>query len=66
MSKDDVLRIDPVADAFLGVTVPPETTEVEIMYVPRRYMALTWVSNLALLTFGIIFCVASVRRVRRV
>jgi uncharacterized membrane protein YfhO len=39
------LKITPVANAFLGVTVPPGVTDIAIAFTPRIQMALTWFSN---------------------
>jgi hypothetical protein len=40
------LPVHPVANAFLGVTVPPGVTDVTVAFIPRVQMALTWFSNL--------------------
>ena len=40
------LPVRPVADAFLGITVPPGVTDVRVAFTPRIQMALTWFSNL--------------------
>ena len=43
------LDVRPIANAFLGVTVPPGVGGVTIVYRPRVLQALTWFSGL---TFG--------------
>ena len=43
------LTIHPVANAFLGVTVPAGVTDVSVEFTPRIQIALTWLSNLVLL-----------------
>jgi hypothetical protein len=43
------LDVRPIANAFLGVTVPPGVDGVTIVYRPRVLRALTWFSGL---TFG--------------
>jgi hypothetical protein len=40
------LAVHPVADAFLGVVVPPGVTDVTVAFTPRIQIALTWLSNL--------------------
>ena len=40
------LPVRPVADAFLGITVPPGVTDITVAFTPRIQMALTWFSNL--------------------
>lgn len=44
------------------MTVPPQTSQVDITYVPRRFVAPTWMSNLTLLISLIAFSAASLRR----
>jgi hypothetical protein len=44
----ETLRVDPVAGAFLGVTVPPGVEEVDMTFVPRTRIALAGVSGSAL------------------
>jgi len=63
-SSAGTLRIDPVAGAFLGVNVPPGVDNIEIAFVPRVRIALTWFSGLTLLVLLTIFCAASWRRGR--
>jgi len=57
------LTIRPIADAFLGVTVPPGITDVTVEFTPSIQIALTWFSNLVLLGAGT--AVFLVRRRRR-
>jgi hypothetical protein len=40
------LSVHPVANAFVGVTVPPGVTDITVAFTPRIEMALTWLSNL--------------------
>jgi hypothetical protein len=40
------LTVHPVANAFLGVTVPPGVTDITVAFTPRIQIALTWFSNL--------------------
>ena len=47
------LTVQPIARAFMGVTIPPGTGEVKLEYRPRRLETLTWVSNLALVTLSL-------------
>ncbi|HKE95463.1 MAG TPA: hypothetical protein VKB34_14210 [Povalibacter sp.] len=42
------LSVHPVADAFLGVTVPPGVTDITVAFTPHVQSALTWFSNLVL------------------
>jgi len=42
------LAVHPVADAFLGVVVPPGVTDITVAFTPRIQIALTWFSNLIL------------------
>jgi hypothetical protein len=46
MAAAGPLPVHPVANAFLGVTVPPGVTEVTVAFTPRIQIALTWFSNL--------------------
>ena len=57
------LTIRPIANAFLGVTVPPGITDVTVEFTPSIQIALTWFSNLVLLGSGT--AVFLVRRRRR-
>jgi hypothetical protein len=43
------LRIDPVANAFLGVTLPPGVTDVDVRFVPSMRIALTWLSMITVI-----------------
>ena len=43
------LEIDPIANAFIGVTVPPGVQDIQLMFRPPIRVALTWVSWAALL-----------------
>jgi len=43
------LTVHPVANAFLGVTVPAGITDVTVEFIPRIQIALTWFSNVVLL-----------------
>jgi hypothetical protein len=42
---DTRLQVRPVADAFLGVLVPPGVSEISVAYRPRVQIALTWIGN---------------------
>jgi hypothetical protein len=57
------LPIHPIANAFLGITVPPGTTDVTVAFTPRTQIALTWFSNLVL--FGSVATLFLGRRRRR-
>jgi hypothetical protein len=57
------LTIHPIANAFLGVTVPAGITDVTVEFTPRVQIALTWFSNLVLL--GSAAAVFLLRRRRR-
>jgi hypothetical protein len=46
------LEVQPVATAFLGVTIPPGVTDVTVEYSPRMLMALTWFSSLLFFAAG--------------
>jgi uncharacterized membrane protein YfhO len=39
------LPVRRVADAFLGVLVPPGVSEISVTYRPRAVIALTWLGN---------------------
>ncbi len=52
----------PVAGAFLGVTVPPNVTDITVAYVPRVQIALTWFSSV--LFFSVAAAVCLLRRQR--
>ncbi len=39
------LRVVPIADAFIGVTVPPGVAEIDLRFEPRVRIALAWVSG---------------------
>jgi hypothetical protein len=47
-AADQVLTVDPIADAFIGVTVPPGVRDVQLAFRPRIRMALTWLSGVSL------------------
>jgi hypothetical protein len=52
------LPIYPVANAFLGISVPPGVTDITVAFVPRTQIALTWFSNLAFFgATGVLFVV---------
>jgi len=59
-AADKTLTVHPIANAFLGVTVPAGITDVTVQFTPRVQIALTWLSNLVLL--GSVIAVALVRR----
>jgi len=48
-AADKTLTVHPIANAFLGVTVPAGITDVTVQFTPRVQIALTWFSNLVLL-----------------
>jgi hypothetical protein len=48
VSSAGALRIDPLAGAFIGVTVPPHIEEVDLAFVPRTRIVLTWFSTLTM------------------
>jgi hypothetical protein len=56
-SPRGALRIDPVANAFLGVTIPAGVDSVDLAFVPRLHMAMTWVSGVAFFGVLVAFCV---------
>jgi len=45
-SEGRTLTVQPVAGAFLGVTVPPDVTRIVAAYRPRLQQGLTWFSTL--------------------
>jgi hypothetical protein len=47
-TPDRNLTVEPIAGAFLGVTVPPGIQEIELVFRPRVRMALTWLSGASL------------------
>ena len=47
-SGDQTLAIEPIAGAFIGVTVPAGVQDVELEYRPHTRIALTWVSGTSL------------------
>ena len=57
------LAVHPVANAFLGITVPPGVTDITIEFTPRTQIVLTWFSNLVF--FGTFGGVILIRRQRR-
>ena len=61
-SASGPLTVHPIANAFLGVTVPAGISDVTVEFTPRVQMALTWFSNLVLL--GAILAVFVIRRRR--
>jgi hypothetical protein len=56
------LTIHPIANAFMGISVPPGITDITVAYTPRIQIALTWFSNLVLV--GSLAAVFLVRRRR--
>jgi uncharacterized membrane protein YfhO len=46
---DRALTIEPIANAFIGVTVPPGTQDIELAFRPPVRVALTWLSVLSLI-----------------
>ena len=60
------LTIHPVANAFLGVTVPAGVTDVTVEFTPRIQIALTWFSNLVLLGSAAAVFLARRRRSDRI
>ena len=56
------LTVRPVANAFLGVTIPAGITDVTVEFTPTVQIALTWFSSLVL--FGSTVGVLLVRRRR--
>jgi uncharacterized membrane protein YfhO len=59
------LNIEPVAGAFLGVTVPPGVEEVELAFVPRTRAALAWASSLTMIVLVGAFAMMTYRRRRQ-
>ena len=59
------LPVHAIADAFLGVTVPPGTTDITVEYAPRIQIALTWFSTLVFGGGLAILFIGRVRRTRR-
>jgi len=59
------LAVVPIADAFVGVIVPPGVDVVDLRFVPRLRIALTWFSGgiLTILLVGV--GLAESRRARR-
>ena len=47
-AADRNLTVEPIANAFIGVTVPPGIQDIELMFRPRTRIALTWVSGVSL------------------
>jgi hypothetical protein len=56
------LRIDPVAGAFLGVTVPPGVQRIELSFVPRARIALSWVATIGMIAVVTFLSVGRWRR----
>jgi hypothetical protein len=63
-SSSGRLDIVPIAGAFVGVIVPPRVTDVDIAFVPRARIALTWFSSATLLLL-VATLVLTTRRSRR-
>jgi hypothetical protein len=61
-SPAGALPVEPVADAFLGVTVPAGVDRVELAFVPRLRIALTILSGCALAALMAAFAVVWWRR----
>ena len=47
-AADQALTIDPIANAFIGVTVPPGIQDLQLAFRPRTRIALTWLSAVSL------------------
>ena len=47
-AADQALTIDPIAGAFIGVTVPPGIQDIQLAFRPRTRIALTWLSGVTL------------------
>jgi hypothetical protein len=57
------LPVHVVAGAFLGVTVPPNVTDVTVAYVPRLQIALTWFSSVLFFSVAAAVCLRRRQRV---
>jgi hypothetical protein len=44
-SSSTPLRIDPIADAFVGITVPAGVGDLELAFVPTPRVVLAWISG---------------------
>jgi hypothetical protein len=62
VSSGSELRVDPVAEAFLGITVPAGVREVDLAFVPTWRIRLTWLSGLTALSMVLFLCVTAWRR----
>jgi hypothetical protein len=60
---DTRLQVRPVADAFLGITVPPGVSEIAVAYTPRVQIALTWIGNIAFFGLAGVVLLPPARRV---
>ncbi len=58
-SKGLSLRVDRVAEGFVGVTVPHGVSEVEIAFVPRVRRVLAWLSGASLMALLAGFSIVS-------
>jgi hypothetical protein len=47
-ATDQSLTIEPIANAFIGVTVPPGIQDLQLAFRPRTRIALTWLSAVSL------------------
>jgi hypothetical protein len=56
------LQVTPVAEAFLGVRIPPGVDHVEVRFEPRMRVLLTWVSGITLLALTTVVAVSLWRR----
>jgi uncharacterized membrane protein YfhO len=56
------LTVEPIAGAFLGVTVPPGIQEIHLVFRPRVRMALTWLSGVSLVGLMVAFGVMTWRK----
>ena len=56
------LRVDRVAGAFLGVTIPPGVSRVEIAFRPVARMVLAWVSGISLVAVSAAVAMLAWRR----
>jgi hypothetical protein len=60
-SAVDGMTVTPVAEAFIGVTVPPGVDHVELSFTPSVRIALTGFSATSMLGLLTLFCAASWR-----
>jgi hypothetical protein len=63
-SMEGPLAVEPAADAFLSVVVPPRVAEVELRFVPRERIALAWVSYGTMAVLLVALSVDALRRRR--